>query len=83
MLAGSFFAGAAIVWACEWNSHALGALRRNLAANGVADRCRVLPGDCALTAPKVGAAERPDLRRHDAAALVHYRKSFMSLAHGK
>ncbi|NXJ66531.1 TYW2 protein, partial [Rostratula benghalensis] len=38
-------AGAAFAHACEWNSHAVEALRRNLALNGVQDRCRVHHGD--------------------------------------
>ncbi|NXG31850.1 TYW2 protein, partial [Dromaius novaehollandiae] len=38
-------AAAAFAHACEWNCHALEALRRNLALNGVQDRCRIHPGD--------------------------------------
>ncbi|NXX40153.1 TYW2 protein, partial [Tricholaema leucomelas] len=38
-------AEAAFVHACEWNDHAVEALRRNLALNGVQDRCRVYHGD--------------------------------------
>ncbi|XP_038604025.1 tRNA wybutosine-synthesizing protein 2 homolog isoform X2 [Tachyglossus aculeatus] len=38
-------AGAAFVHACEWNPHAVAALRRNLELNGVADRCQIHPGD--------------------------------------
>ncbi|NXM33450.1 TYW2 protein, partial [Oxyruncus cristatus] len=38
-------AGAAFVHACEWNVHAVEALRRALALNGVQDRCRVHHGD--------------------------------------
>ncbi|KAL7569302.1 hypothetical protein ACA910_016848 [Epithemia clementina (nom. ined.)] len=34
------------VYVCEWNSHALQALRYNLQQNGVADRATVLNGDC-------------------------------------
>jgi tRNA G37 N-methylase Trm5 len=34
------------VHACEWNPHAVRALRINLQQNGVADRCIVYPGDC-------------------------------------
>ena len=49
-------AGAAQVIACEWNPNAVEALRKNLQLNGVADRCKVLVGDCTLTAPKVGMA---------------------------
>ena len=42
-----------MVYACEWNPHAIEALRRNLEANGVASRCVVLEGDNRATAPKV------------------------------
>ncbi|XP_029463257.1 tRNA wybutosine-synthesizing protein 2 homolog isoform X2 [Rhinatrema bivittatum] len=38
-------AGAAFVHACEWNPHALAALRKNLQLNGVSDRCQVHEGD--------------------------------------
>ncbi|NXF59219.1 TYW2 protein, partial [Ciccaba nigrolineata] len=38
-------AAAAFAHACEWNGHAVEALRRNLALNGVRDRCRVHHGD--------------------------------------
>ncbi len=38
-------AGAKMVHACEWNPHAVEALRRGLMANGVADRCTVHLGD--------------------------------------
>ncbi|NXM69507.1 TYW2 protein, partial [Serilophus lunatus] len=37
--------GAAFVHACEWNVHAVEALRRTLVLNGVQDRCRVHHGD--------------------------------------
>ncbi|KAL7463961.1 hypothetical protein ACHAXS_004312 [Conticribra weissflogii] len=37
------------VMACEWNPHALNALRFNLKVNGVEDRCTVLEGDCRVT----------------------------------
>ncbi|GER44932.1 tRNA wybutosine-synthesizing protein 2/3/4 [Striga asiatica] len=50
-------ANAKMVYACEWNPHAIEALRRNLHANSVADRCIVLEGDNRLTAPK-GVADR-------------------------
>ncbi|NXX83838.1 TYW2 protein, partial [Urocolius indicus] len=36
---------AAFAHACEWNSHAVEALRRNLLLNGVQGRCRVHHGD--------------------------------------
>ncbi|KAM3827770.1 tRNA wybutosine-synthesizing protein 2 homolog [Vipera latastei] len=38
-------AGAALVHACEWNPHAVEALRRNLHLNGVQDRCHIHQGD--------------------------------------
>ncbi|NXV96465.1 TYW2 protein, partial [Calonectris borealis] len=38
-------AAAAFAHACEWNSHAVEALRRNLVLNGVQDRCRIHHGD--------------------------------------
>jgi tRNA wybutosine-synthesizing protein 3 len=51
-------AGAAHVYACEWNPPSLEALRRGLALNGVAPgACTVLEGDCAVTAPR-GVAHR-------------------------
>lgn len=50
-------ANAKLVYACEWNPHAIEALRRNLEANGVADRCVLLEGDNRLTAPR-GVANR-------------------------
>ncbi|KAL9992660.1 putative transferase [Helianthus debilis subsp. tardiflorus] len=53
-------ANAKMVYACEWNPHAIEALKRNLEANGVADRCVVLEGDNRATAPK-GVADRVNL----------------------
>lgn len=53
-------ANAKMVYACEWNPHAIEALRRNLEANSVADRCVVLEGDNRVTAPK-GVADRVNL----------------------
>ncbi|XP_012643627.2 tRNA wybutosine-synthesizing protein 2 homolog [Microcebus murinus] len=38
-------AGAAFLHACEWNPHAVAALRNNLEINGVADRCQIHFGD--------------------------------------
>ncbi|KAM6300238.1 tRNA wybutosine-synthesizing protein 2 homolog [Aegotheles albertisi] len=38
-------AAAAFAHACEWNGHAVEALRRNLVLNGVQDRCHVHHGD--------------------------------------
>ncbi|XP_030065547.1 tRNA wybutosine-synthesizing protein 2 homolog [Microcaecilia unicolor] len=38
-------AGAAFVHACEWNPHAVTALRKNLQLNGVSERCQVHEGD--------------------------------------
>uniref|UniRef100_A0A0E0EBY0 tRNA wybutosine-synthesizing protein 2/3/4 n=1 Tax=Oryza meridionalis TaxID=40149 RepID=A0A0E0EBY0_9ORYZ len=50
-------ANAKLVYACEWNPHALEALQRNVMDNHVADRCIILEGDNRLTAPK-GIADR-------------------------
>lgn len=50
-------ANAKMVYACEWNPHAIEALHHNLHANSVADRCVVLEGDNRITAPK-GVADR-------------------------
>nr|GMC77290.1 tRNA wybutosine-synthesizing protein 2/3/4 [Ipomoea batatas] len=50
-------ANAKLVYACEWNPLAIEALRHNLHANLVADRCVVLEGDNRITAPK-GIAHR-------------------------
>ncbi|KAK4353608.1 hypothetical protein RND71_025802 [Anisodus tanguticus] len=50
-------AKAKLVYACEWNPHAVEALRRNLEVNLVADRCVLLEGDNRNTAPK-GVADR-------------------------
>ncbi|KAL6990779.1 nicotinamide N-methyltransferase [Sarracenia purpurea var. burkii] len=50
-------ASAKLVYACEWNPHAIEALKRNLHANSVAERCIVLEGDNRVTAPK-GVADR-------------------------
>ncbi|XP_044495394.1 tRNA wybutosine-synthesizing protein 2/3/4 isoform X2 [Mangifera indica] len=50
-------AKAKLVYACEWNPHAVEALRHNLKANAVCDRCIVLEGDNRITAPK-GVADR-------------------------
>jgi tRNA G37 N-methylase Trm5 len=53
-------AGAAHVYACEWNPHAVEALRRNIVINSVADRCTVLEGDNAKVAPR-NVADRVNL----------------------
>uniref|UniRef100_A0A0D9WZF4 tRNA wybutosine-synthesizing protein 2/3/4 n=1 Tax=Leersia perrieri TaxID=77586 RepID=A0A0D9WZF4_9ORYZ len=50
-------ANAKLVYACEWNPHALEALRRNVMDNHVEDRCIILEGDNRMTAPK-GIADR-------------------------
>lgn len=50
-------AKAKLVYACEWNPHALKALEHNINANSVADRCVILEGDNRVTAPK-GVAHR-------------------------
>lgn len=48
-------AAAAFAHACEWNGHAVEALRRNLALNGVQDRCHIHHGD----SRQVSGAARP------------------------
>lgn len=50
-------AQAKLVYACEWNPHAIEALHHNLQANSVNDRCVILEGDNRITAPK-GVADR-------------------------
>ncbi|KAF2304683.1 hypothetical protein GH714_037467 [Hevea brasiliensis] len=50
-------AGAKLVYACEWNPHAVEALKRNLEANSVSDRSVVLEGDNRMIAPR-GVANR-------------------------
>uniref|UniRef100_A0A0Q3R7D4 tRNA wybutosine-synthesizing protein 2/3/4 n=1 Tax=Setaria italica TaxID=4555 RepID=A0A0Q3R7D4_SETIT len=50
-------ANAKFVYACEWNPHALEALRRNVCDNHVQERCIILEGDNRVTAPK-GVADR-------------------------
>ncbi|XVE87787.1 hypothetical protein DITRI_Ditri19aG0016100 [Diplodiscus trichospermus] len=50
-------AKAKMLYACEWNPHAIEALKRNLQVNSVFDRCIILEGDNRLTAPK-GVADR-------------------------
>ena len=46
-------AKAKLVYACEWNPHAINAIRHNIHANSVADRCIILEGDNRITAPRV------------------------------
>ncbi|KAM7264602.1 hypothetical protein ACFE04_002285 [Oxalis oulophora] len=53
-------AKAKLVYACEWNRHAVEALHHNLLANSVSDRCIVLEGDNRTVAPK-GVANRVNL----------------------
>ncbi|AEE82410.1 Met-10+ like family protein / kelch repeat-containing protein [Arabidopsis thaliana] len=53
-------AKAKLVYACEWNPHAIEALRRNVEANSVSERCIILEGDNRITAPK-GVADRVNL----------------------
>jgi hypothetical protein len=43
------------VYACEWNPHAITALRHNLLINGVENQCIVIEGDNRLTAPQATA----------------------------
>ncbi|CAL5418409.1 unnamed protein product [Camellia sinensis] len=50
-------ANAKLVYACEWNPHAVEALRHNLRANYVLDSCIVLEGDNRVTAPKDKSAD--------------------------
>ncbi|XP_042478384.1 tRNA wybutosine-synthesizing protein 2/3/4 isoform X2 [Macadamia integrifolia] len=50
-------AKAKLVYACEWNPCAIEALRHNVEANSVADRCIILEGDNRVIAPK-GVADR-------------------------
>ena len=55
-------AGVALLYACELNPDSVEALRRNLAANSVQDRCQVLPGDNALSLDAFrGRADRVNL----------------------
>ena len=55
-------ARAAHLHACEWDEDALAALKHNLRANGVAERCTVHPGDNALSASAfAGTAHRVNL----------------------
>ncbi|KAL9285717.1 TRNA wybutosine-synthesizing protein/4 [Arabidopsis thaliana] len=53
-------AKARLVYACEWNPHAIEALRRNVEANSISDRCIILEGDNRITAPN-GVADRVNL----------------------
>ena len=69
-------AGVAHVHACEWNANSIEALRRNLALNGVAERCTIYEGDNQIAAATlVGIADRvllgllPDAERAYAAAV--------------
>ncbi|XP_028762976.1 tRNA wybutosine-synthesizing protein 2/3/4 [Neltuma alba] len=50
-------AQAKFVYACEWNPHAVEALKHNLKANSVTDQCLILEGDNRSLAPK-GVADR-------------------------
>lgn len=52
-------AAAAFAHACEWNPHALEALRRNLALNGVQDRCQIHAGDSRQVGSTLGMALCP------------------------
>ena len=48
--------------ACEWNPDAVDALRRNLTANGVIERCDILEGDNSVTTAHMSAiADRINL----------------------
>ncbi|KAL5730750.1 hypothetical protein ACHQM5_003542 [Ranunculus cassubicifolius] len=50
-------ANAKMVYACEWNPHAVAALKRNVELNLVDDRCVIFEGDNRKNAPK-GIADR-------------------------
>ena len=50
-------AGAAKVYACEWNPNSCEALRYNLRVNGLESKCEVLEGDNRRVAP-IGVADR-------------------------
>ncbi|KAL5972635.1 hypothetical protein ACLOJK_039440 [Asimina triloba] len=50
-------AKAKLVYACEWNPHAVEALQHNVQSNLVAERCVILKGDNRVTAPR-GVADR-------------------------
>eukprot|EP00040_Diaphanoeca_grandis_P028073 m.161211 g.161211 ORF g.161211 m.161211 type:complete len:456 (+) comp31219_c0_seq2:252-1619(+) len=52
--------GVKYLHACEWNPHAVIALKKNLANNSVDDRCTVYEGDNAALAPK-NIADRVNL----------------------
>ena len=75
------------MYACEWNPNSVDALRRNLAANGVAaERCVVVEGDNRRTAP-VGVADRvllgllPDSECSWAAAVGALRAEYGGVLH--
>ncbi|XP_033105278.1 tRNA wybutosine-synthesizing protein 2 homolog [Anneissia japonica] len=53
-------ANAAFLHACEWNPHAVNALKRNLVLNNVQDRCAVYEGDNRQICP-TGVADRVNL----------------------
>nr|XP_054757817.1 uncharacterized protein LOC129263926 [Lytechinus pictus] len=53
-------AKAKLLYACEWNPHAVNALQRNLELNSVNERCIVLEGDNRKVCP-VGVANRVNL----------------------
>ncbi|XP_022096508.1 tRNA wybutosine-synthesizing protein 2 homolog [Acanthaster planci] len=53
-------AKASLVHACEWNPNAVTALKKNLALNGVQDRCIVHEGDNREVCPR-GVADRVNL----------------------
>jgi len=56
-------AAAAFAHACEWNDHAVEALRRNLVLNGVQDRCRVHHGDSRQVSGAAGRSRPVPARR--------------------
>ncbi|PIK38077.1 tRNA wybutosine-synthesizing protein 2-like protein [Apostichopus japonicus] len=53
-------AGAKFVHACEWNPHALKALKRNLELNKMKEKCQIHFGDCRKICPR-SVADRVNL----------------------
>ncbi|KAJ8398006.1 hypothetical protein AAFF_G00433530 [Aldrovandia affinis] len=89
-------AGAAHVHACEWSSHALKALKRNLELNGVSERCTVHEGD-SRQIPLLDLADRVNLGlipssqdgwpvacrllKQDTGGILHIHQTVTSLPH--
>ncbi|PIK60631.1 tRNA wybutosine-synthesizing protein 2-like protein, partial [Apostichopus japonicus] len=53
-------AGATFVHACEWNPHAVEALKRNLELNKMKEKCQIHFGDCRKVCPR-SVADRVNL----------------------